>query len=231
MSMLHLGASARERERRALVARIESEVRATSRYTGRAALDVRVLDAIATVPRHEFVPAADRDDAYVNAPLSIGYAQTISQPYIVALMTDLLELESGDVVLELGTGCGYQAAVLAELAARVYSVEIVGALAERAAATLSRLGYDNVEVRSGDGHHGWPEHAPYDAVIVTAAGEAIPPALIEQLAAGGHLVAPVERGRGAQVLVVLTKNADGSVDERAVLSVSFVPLTGGEGVR
>ncbi|MBI5504118.1 MAG: protein-L-isoaspartate(D-aspartate) O-methyltransferase [Deltaproteobacteria bacterium] len=224
-SRLRLGARSYERERLALISRIQAEVRDTASYTGKKTLDARVLDAIATVPRHEFVPADERSSAYVNAPLPIGYAQTISQPYIVALMTDLLALAPESVVLEVGTGSGYQAAVLAELAARVYSIEIVAPLAERAAATLSRLGYDNVEVRAGDGHQGWPEHAPYDAIIVTAAGRAIPPALIEQLAVGGRLVAPVESGRGIQVLVVLTKNDDGRVDERAVLPVSFVPLT------
>lgn len=209
-----------------MLARIEEEVRATARHTGRERLDPRVLDAVATVPRHEFVLQSELAAAYENCALPIGYAQTISQPYIVALMTDLLALGPHDVVLEVGSGSGYQAAVLAEVAARVYSIEILQPLAERAAAAVSRLGYDNVEVRVGDGHLGWPEHAPYDAVIVTAAAAAIPAALIEQLAVGGRLVAPLERARGAQILVSGTKNEDGSLDQRSVLPVSFVPLTG-----
>ncbi len=218
-----LGTEQMQRERREMVSQIEAEVRRTA--CGTRHLNARVLTAIAAVPRHEFVEADQRSDAYVNAPLPIGYEQTISQPYIVALMTDLLALDPEDVVLEVGTGSGYQAAVLAELVACVYSVEIVAPLAERAAATLSRLGYENVQVRTDDGHYGWPEHAPYDAVIVTAAGAAIPPALIEQLAVGGRLVAPLRLAHGAQELIVLTKNQDGSVEQRSVLPVSFVPLT------
>jgi len=221
----HSGSRLLQRKRRSLISRIEQEVRETANYTGIDRLDPRVLDALASVPRHEFVLPQERASAYLDAPLPIGYAQTISQPYIVALMTHLLAPDPSDIVLEIGTGSGYQAAVLAELAARVYSMEILLPLAESAAETLAQLGYENVEVRSGDGHEGWPEHAPYDGIIVTAAGTAIPPALIGQLAVGGHLVAPLDRGDGTQTLVVLTKHEGDRVDERAVLPVSFVPLT------
>jgi protein-L-isoaspartate(D-aspartate) O-methyltransferase len=213
-------------QRHRLVERIEDEVRATAVDLGRETLDPRVLRALLAVPRHEFVVPGDEHQAYIDAPLSIGYGQTISQPYIVAVMTELLATRPGDVVLEIGTGSGYQAAVLAELVAQVYTIEIVAPLAARAAATLARLGHDNVEVRAGDGHHGWPEHAPYDGIMVTAAGDEIPPALFEQLRAGGRLVAPVETEAGGQSLRVYRKSESGQVTMQDVLPVRFVPLTG-----
>jgi protein-L-isoaspartate(D-aspartate) O-methyltransferase len=209
--------------RAVLIAEIEAEVAATADATGRTALDRRVLDAIAAVPRHEFVPERVRALAYGNHPLPIGEGQTISQPYIVALMTDLLEPRPDHVVLEVGTGSGYQAAVLARLVRHVYSVEVLPALAEHASATLARLGIANVSVRTGDGAQGWAEHAPYDGIIVTAAGAELPRMLVDQLKPKGRLVMPVGRG-GYQDLVLATKAVDGTMATREVLSVAFVPL-------
>jgi protein-L-isoaspartate(D-aspartate) O-methyltransferase len=183
------------------------------------------MTALGRVPRHEFVPVADRDAAYVNAPLPIGCGQTISQPFIVALMTDLLDLDPGSRILEIGTGSGYQCAVLAELAARVHSIEVVAELASEAAVTLARLGYRNVRLRVGDGYLGWPDAAPFDAIIVTSGAADVPPPLIEQLAPGGRLVIPVGRTRGTQSLLVIEKRQDGSVHQRDVLPVAFVPFT------
>jgi protein-L-isoaspartate(D-aspartate) O-methyltransferase len=209
-----------------MLAEIERETLDTSSYTGRARLGARVLRAMDEVPRHEFVPAHLQAYAYDNAPLPIGHGQTISQPYIVAIMTDLLNLDAGDVVLEIGTGCGYQTAVLARLARQVYSIEIVEPLATQARERLAQLGYDNVEVRVGDGHRGWPEHAPFDAIILTASPPRIPPAVLQQLADGGRLVAPLSRDHGGQELVLMQKDARGHVTTRDVLPVAFVPLTG-----
>jgi len=209
-----------------MLAEIERETLDTRSYTGRARLGTRVLRAMDEVPRHEFVPANLQAYAYDNAPLPIGHGQTISQPYIVAIMTDLLDLDASDVVLEIGTGCGYQTAVLARLARQVYSIEIVEPLATQARERLARLGYDNVEVRVGDGHRGWPEHAPFDAIILTASPPCIPPAVMQQLADGGRLVAPLSRDRGGQELVLMQKDARGHVTTRDVLPVAFVPLTG-----
>lgn len=220
------GAEAWASRRRGLLERIEGEVRATAGDLGRDSLDPRVGHAMLAVPRHEFVAPGDETEAYLDTPLPIGHGQTISQPFIVAVMTELLDPRPSDIVLEIGTGSGYQAAVLAELVARVYSIEIVAALAARAKATLARLGYDNVEVRAGDGHRGWPEHAPFDGIIVTAAGEEIPPALFEQLREGGRLVAPVETEAGGQSLRVYRKSESGQITMRDVLPVMFVPLTG-----
>jgi protein-L-isoaspartate(D-aspartate) O-methyltransferase len=215
------------RNRRALLREIEIEMRETAPYTGRPALSPRVLEALATVPRERFVPEGESSEAYINAPLPIGHGQTISQPYIVALMTDLLDPEPNDVVLEVGTGSGYQAAVLSRLVRRVYSLEVVEPLAADAAARLKALGYGNVEVRHGDGHHGWPEHAPYDKIMVTAATPEIPPALVMQLDKGGRMVVPVGRPFYSQELMLLTKNRKGVVHERPILPVAFVPLTHG----
>ncbi len=213
-------------QRMEMIREIEADVVATRHYTGIARLDPRVKDALLKVPRHEFVPAELRHRAYDNRPQPIGDGQTISQPYIVALMTDLLKLDDHDVVLEVGTGSAYQAAVLAELAGRVYTIEIIESLGRSAAARLERLGYDNVEVRIGDGYRGWPEHAPYDAVIVTAAADEIPPPLIDQLKAGGRLVVPVATSPMAEQLMLLTKAKNGEIQTREILPVRFVPLTG-----
>ncbi len=213
----------RSAERRQMVEDIVALSRLVAGENGPGEIDARVLAAMGKVPRHEFVPVLQRRAAYRNRPLTIGSGQTISQPYIVALMTDLLDLEPDDKVLEIGTGCGYQAAVLAELAKDVYTIEIVESLGRNAAATLKRLGYTNVHPKIGDGYKGWPEHAPFDAIIVTAAPDHVPPALIEQLKPGGRLVIPV--GKLAQELLVITKNADGTTSRREVTPVQFVPLT------
>jgi protein-L-isoaspartate(D-aspartate) O-methyltransferase len=213
----------RAAERHQMVDEIERLSRLVAAETGRANFDEPVLAAMRKVPRHEFVPARQRHAAYRNRPLSIGAGQTISQPFIVALMTDLLAVEPDDSVLEIGTGSGYQAAVLGELAQDVYTIEIVESLGKEAASTLERLGYKNIHGRIGDGYKGWPEHAPYDAIIVTAAPDHVPPALVEQLKPGGRLVIPV--GKLAQELMIITKNADGSTTRRQIVPVQFVPLT------
>ncbi len=188
--------------------------------------DPAVLAAMAAVARHEFVPEPVRAFAYADRPLPIGFGQTISQPYIVALMVELAGVSGRPdaKVLEVGTGCGYQAAVLAELGAEVWTVEIVEPLARRAAATLARLGYDRVHVRAGDGYGGWPEHAPFDAILVAAAPPRVPEPLLDQLRPGGRLVLPV--GVEQQMLRVVAKNADGSTQARDVAPVRFVPMTG-----
>ena len=209
-----------------LLDEIRYGVRETRDLTGRSALDSRVLDALRRVPRHAFVGAELQDRAYDNHPLPIGYGQTISQPYIVALMTDLIRPRDDAVVLEIGTGSGYQTAVLAELVRQVYSLEIVDELAVAARERLQRLGYENVEVRSGNGAQGWPEHAPYDAIVVTAAPSGIPPALIEQLKPGGALVIPVGERFFGQDLLLVSKDLHGRIEETNVLPVAFVPLTG-----
>jgi len=204
---------------------IDDEVRYTRTMIGRDALDPRVMAAMAEVPRHAFVPAHEQVYAYSNGPLPIGHGQTISQPYIVALMTDLLECGPTDKVLEVGTGSGYQAAILSRVVGRVYSVEIIPELSERAAERLARLGYANVETRCGDGYLGWPEHAPYDGILVTAAAPTVPEPLVEQLREGARLVIPVGPPYGHQELLVIEKRPDGSTRTRDVLGVAFVPLT------
>lgn len=214
-------------QRTLLLQEIRAEAWATRDYTGRPTFDEKVMDAMRHVPRHEFVAEDSLHLAYANHPLPIGHGQTISQPYIVALMTDLIQPDPEDVVLEIGTGSGYQAAVLSRLVKRVYSLEIVAELASEAAARLRRLGYDNVEVRSGNGRLGWPQNAPYDAILVTAAASRIPPALIAQLQPGGRMVIPVGYPHEAQELIVVDRLHDGGIDERRVLPVAFVPLTGG----
>jgi len=183
-----------------------------------------VLSAMGKVPRHLFVPEENRADAYSDHALPIGAGQTISQPYIVGLMTSLLGIDRESRVLEIGTGSGYQAAVLGEVAKDVYTIEILAPLAERARKTLADLGYTNVHVRTGDGYRGWPEHAPFDAILLTAAPPTIPDPLIAQLKVGGHMVLPL--GEGVQDLLVLTKRRDGGFDRRSVLPVRFVPMTG-----
>ncbi|MCM2288375.1 MAG: protein-L-isoaspartate(D-aspartate) O-methyltransferase [Sulfuritalea sp.] len=218
-----------DRERNRLLQEIRAEAWNTRGYTGRAAFDPRVMEALHRVPRHEFIAPGSLHLAYANHPLPIGHGQTISQPYIVALMTDLIRPEADDVVLEIGTGSGYQAAVLAELVKRIYSVEIVPELARAADARLRRLGYDNVEVRSGNGRLGWPQHAPYDAILVTAAASRIPPALVAQLKPEARLVIPVGDPHDAQELIVVERREDGSVGQTPVLPVALVPLTGSGG--
>jgi protein-L-isoaspartate(D-aspartate) O-methyltransferase len=199
----------------------------TRAETGLARMSPTVRAALGKVERHRLVPPAEASRAYRNHPLPIGAGQTISQPYIVALSTDLLQLDSGSVVLDVGTGSGYQAAVLAEIAAQVFSVEIVESLGREAAGRLQELGYRNVEVRIGDGYKGWPEKAPFDAIVVTAAAPEVPKALVEQLKTGGRMVIPVGGG-DMQYLKLLIKRADGGYDERRVLPVRFVPLVPGK---
>ena len=209
-----------------LVQVIESNVRETSVYLDTEALDPRVMEAIATVPRHQFVPDDQRAHAYENRPLSIGHGQTISQPYIVAIMTDLLKLKPGDRVLEIGTGSGYQAAILAPLTETVFTIEIIEPLARQAQARFRRLGYANIRSRIGDGYYGWEEHGPFDAIIVTAAADHVPPPLIKQLKPGGRMVIPVGGRFLTQQLVLVSKDDDQHVTTRQILPVRFVPLTG-----
>ena len=211
--------------RKAMVDTIVALTRETSAETGRASLDARVLTAMSKVPRHRFVPPDQAPNAYANRPLPIGNGQTISQPFIVALMTDMLGLKATDRVLEIGTGCGYQATVLAELAREVYTIEIVAPLAREAAARFAELGYRNINARSGDGYRGWPAHAPFDAIIVTAAAPEVPPALIEQLKPGGKLVIPVGAQWSGQELRIIEKDQHGKTTTRNALPVRFVPLT------
>jgi protein-L-isoaspartate(D-aspartate) O-methyltransferase len=208
---------------RQMLAEIVTEAALTAGHTGRAAFSERVLRAIGTLPRHEFVPVELRPYAYLNRPLPIGYEKTISQPFIVALMTDLLDLETGDVVLEVGTGAGYQAAMLSVLAKRVYSVDIIGELASGAERRLRRLGYENVEIKVANGYYGWPEHAPYDKIMVTAAADLIPPPLLGQLKPGGRMVIPTGIP-DKQGLVLVEKSASGSLSMREILPVRFSEL-------
>lgn len=203
---------------------IEDEVSFTQHYIGRDKLDPRVMDAMAAVPRHEFVPEHQRGMAYLNGPLTIGHGQTISQPYIVALMTELLEVDENSVILDVGTGSGYQAAVLAQIVKKVYSIEVIPELTESACQRFEKLGYTNIETRIGDGHLGWPEHAPYDGIIVSAAASEIPEALVEQLKPDANLVIPVGMHYGPQELMVVHKGEKGEVVNQDVLAVSFVPL-------
>jgi protein-L-isoaspartate(D-aspartate) O-methyltransferase len=212
--------------RQQLLELIEQDVEETSLYLDREALDPRVMAAMGKVPRHRFVPEAQRAHAYRNRPLPIGYGQTISQPYIVALMSDLIKPQPDDRVLELGTGSGYQAAILAELTGQVYSIEIIDELGKQARERLSRLGYDTVTVRIGDGYYGWEEHAPYDAIVVTAAASHVPPPLLAQLKPGGRMVIPVGSRFLTQQLLLIEKQPDGSLITRQILPVKFVPLTG-----
>jgi len=200
--------------------------------SGRAITNARVLAVMGKVPRHEFVPEHLRSKAYHDRPLPIGHGQPISEPYVVAFMTEKIDPKPADRVLEIGTGSGYQAAVLAELTAEVYTIEIIEDLANRAAATLQRLGYTNVQVRAGDGYKGWPEAAPFDAIIVTCAPEKVPQPLIDQLKDGGRMIIPV--GSSSKQQLVLLRKHDGKLDRQAVLPIHFVPMTGqaqGPGVK
>lgn len=212
-----------ETMRQQMLAEIVTEAVLTVGHTGRAGFSERVMGAVARMPRHEFVPVELQPYAYLNRPLPIGYEKTVSQPFIVALMTDLLEPKAGDVVLEVGAGAGYQAAILAELVKQVYTMDIVEELAQGAERRLKRLGYANIEVRKGNGYYGWPEHAPYDKIMVTAAADLIPAPLLAQLKPGGRMVIPTgipER----QTLVLVEKSASGGLSTREVLAVRFSEL-------
>jgi len=212
--------------RQSLLEEIRHDFRTTAAMIGKSAPDQRVEQALLEVPRHLFIPPDSRDHAYENRPLPIGYGQTISQPYIVALMTDLLNPQPDHVVLEVGTGSGYQAAVLSRLVKQVYTIEIIEPLAKQAKARLKKLGYANVEVRLGDGYHGWKEHAPFDGIVVTAAASHIPPPLVQQLKPGGRMVIPVGSHFLTQSLLLVEKDKEGNVTTRQLLPVAFVPLTG-----
>jgi len=214
------------RLRQGMIEEIESDVRATSLYIDKEALDERVMRIMGRVPRHQFVPDNAKSHAYENRPLAIGHGQTISQPYIVALMTDLLRPESGHRVLEVGTGSGYQATVLAGLTRQVYSIEIIEELGAEAAERLQRLGYGNIETRVADGYYGWESEAPFDSIIVTAASGHVPPPLVRQLKPGGRMVIPVGGRFQVQQLMLIEKSEDGEVRSRQILPVRFVPLTG-----
>lgn len=205
---------------------IKEEVAYTSHAIGKNKLDARVMGAMRKVPRHEFVPANSRIIAYNNGPLSIGHGQTISQPYIVALMTDLLEPQADDVILEIGTGSGYQSAILSCLVKQVHTTETVSPLVEPARERLQRLGYDNVEVHECDGYYGLPEQGPFDGIIVTAAAPHVPAPLLEQLKPGGRLVIPVGHEYYAQELLVIQKQQGNHFTRRKIIDVVFVPLTG-----
>ena len=212
--------------RQRMISDIERTQREVAHETGGPMLDRTVLAVMGDVPRHLFVPRGQQDSAYENRPLPIGYGQTISQPYIVALMTDLLRVKPGDRVFELGTGSGYQAAILAKLAKEVFTVDIVAPLGKQAADRLALLGFANVQVKVADGYYGWPEHAPFDGIMVTAAASHVPPPLVRQLKPGGRMVIPVGTGFLTQHLLLIEKAKDGTLTTRQVLPVRFVPLTG-----
>ncbi len=214
-------------QRQQMVREIRQNVADTSRYIGRRALNERVMSVMGTLPRHEFVLPSMQSSAYENRPLPIGYGQTISQPYIVALMTELVDPKEQYTVLEIGTGSGYQAAILSKLVKKVFTIEIVEELGLSASARLQRLGYDNVETRIGDGYYGWPEQGPFDAIVVTAASSHIPPPLVQQIKPGGVMLIPVGSQFQVQQLTLVEKNEKGRVITRQILPVRFVPLTGG----
>ena len=210
-----------------MVSEVDAMYAETQGETGFAAMSPAVRAALGKAERHRLVPASQAAAAYRNLPLPIGSGQTISQPYIVALSTDLLDLDSGSTVLDVGTGSGYQAAVLAEIAAKVFSIELIEPLGEAARKRLEALGYGNIELRVGDGYKGWPEKAPFDAIVVTAAAPRIPRALVDQLKPGGRMVIPLGGDGEVQWLQLVTKRADGGYDERRILPVRFVPLVPG----
>jgi len=215
-----------EKKIQRLIDEIESEYKYTRRMTGKESLDPKVKAALFAIPRDKFVPKDYINSAFYNGPLPIGHGQTISQPYIVAIMTDLLELEADHNVLEIGSGSGYQAAILSQLCKQVYTIEYVPALADMAKARFEKLGYDNIECKAGNGYDGWPEHAPYDAIIVTAAATHIPKPLIEQLKPGGRMVIPVGGRFMNQELTMVEKDEDGELHVRDILGVAFVPFQG-----
>lgn len=211
---------------RTLLAEIDQMALETAERTGITHFSLEVMSAIGKVPRHRFVPPEQERYACGNYPLSIGYGQTISQPYIVALMSELLRLDKRSIVLEIGSGCGYQTAVLAELAMQVYSIEIIEPLARMADQRLKALGYTNATIRVADGHDGWPEMGPFDAIIVTAAADDIPQPLVDQLKPGGRMVIPIGKSYLAQDLLLIEKGANGLARRSVVLPVRFVPMTG-----
>ncbi len=213
--------------RQRMVQEIAAMTTDTGFETGRTALDERVLAAMRKVERHKFVPPGEVVNAYQNRPLPIGHGQTISQPYIVALMTDLMRVQRNHTVLEIGTGSGYQAAILAELAKAVYTIEIIEPLGKQAQERLQNLGYRNVLTKVGDGYYGWEQYAPFDSIIVTALASHIPPPLVKQLKPGGRMVIPVGTQFLTQYLMLVEKNPDGTVSSKQLLPVRFVPLTGG----
>ncbi len=208
-----------------MVEEVLADIALEAPYTGSSTLSTSVIEAMQKVERHLFVPASQVMNAYLNRPLPIGYGQTISQPLIVAMMTELMQVKDSDKVLEIGTGSGYQAAVLGEIAKSVYSIEIIRPLGEKAAKRLKSLGYDNVHVRIGDGYYGWPEVSPFDAIIVTAAASHVPPALLKQLKPGGRILIPLGMHFMTQYLMLIEKQMDGSVTSRQILPVRFVPFT------
>lgn len=221
-----MGADQYEEARHKMVKAIEADVRETSLYINKKSLDPRVMEVMDKVERHKFVPPSEQTWAYANRPLPIGHGQTISQPYIVALMTDLISVDPGDRVLEIGTGSGYQAAVLAEMGTEVFTIEIIDPLARQASRRLADLGYSQVKTREGDGYYGWEDEAPFDAIVVTAAADHVPPPLVRQLKPGGVMVIPVGSRFMVQQLVLVTKDSAGSITTRQILPVRFVPLTG-----
>ncbi|MEA3354167.1 MAG: protein-L-isoaspartate(D-aspartate) O-methyltransferase [Campylobacterota bacterium] len=215
-----------ENQKKKLIDIIEQEVQYTSKYLNKEKLDTKVIDAIKDVPRHRFVPPYARINAYKNRPLPIGYGQTISQPYIVAIMTDLLDLKSDDKVLEIGTGSGYQASILSKIVKNVYTIEIIEPLALKTNKLLKELKYNNIHTKIADGYYGWENEAPFDAIIVTAAAASIPPPLIKQLKRGGKMIIPVGSYLYVQHLLLITKNIKGDITIKQIMPVSFVPLTG-----
>jgi protein-L-isoaspartate(D-aspartate) O-methyltransferase len=212
-------------KRHALIKTIENDVKLTRQYLDKSTLNPKVLGAMKNIPRHKFVPKNQQYRAYDNTPLPIGYGQTISQPYIVAVMTDLLNLSPSDKVLEIGTGSGYQAAVLSKLVKHVYSIEIIKPLSLKANQALKQLGYENIKLKVGDGYYGWKENAPFDAIIVTAAASHIPPSLLDQLKKGGVMIIPVGSRFMVQQLLLIKKNHQGKYEVKQILPVRFVPLT------
>ena len=214
-------------QRQEMLNKIEDGLRTTSSYIDKKSFNMQVMQAMNDVPRHQFVSEEMRGQAYDNQPLPIGYGQTISQPYIVALMTDLLQPQPEQRVLEIGTGSGYQAAVLSQLVTQVYSIEIIEELGKSTAQLLDRLGYKNIETRIADGYDGWPDQAPFDSIIVTAAISHIPPPLVQQLKKGGRMIIPVGTRFQTQYLTLVEKDMQGDVTTRQVLPVYFVPFTGG----
>ena len=230
MALLGFGAEGQDfaAQRSRLVSEVDAMYAETRGETGLAAMSPAVRAALGKVERHRLVPPSQQAGAYRNHPLSIGNGQTISQPYIVALSTDLLNAKPTDSVLEVGTGSGYQAAVLAEVVSKVFSIELLEPLGKQAAERLRAMGYGNVEVRIGDGYQGWPEKAPFDGILVTAAAPTVPQALLDQLKPGGRMVIPVGGEADIQFLKLLVKRSDGGVDEKRVLPVRFVPLVPGK---